>query len=62
MKRITRDRPLTDEEAAADQAIRDQIAAELPELIAQYLGQKDATKDLLASSAEKPLTDKYICE
>lgn len=36
MKRITRDRQLTPEEAARYKAIRDQVAEELPELIARH--------------------------
>ena len=38
MKRITRERRLTAEEAVKYQSIRDQVAAELPELIARYQG------------------------
>jgi DNA-binding XRE family transcriptional regulator len=36
MKRITRDRPLTPEEAAKYRSVREQVAAELPELIARH--------------------------
>lgn len=36
MKRITRDRRLTPEEAAKYKAVRDQIAAELPELVERH--------------------------
>jgi hypothetical protein len=36
MKRITRERRLTPEEAAKYKAIRDQIAKELPELIRRH--------------------------
>jgi DNA-binding XRE family transcriptional regulator len=36
MKRITRDRRLTPEESAKYQAIRDQVAQELPELIERH--------------------------
>ncbi len=36
MKRITRDRRLTAEEAAKYKAIREQVARELPELIARH--------------------------
>jgi DNA-binding XRE family transcriptional regulator len=36
MKRITRDRQLTPEEAAKYKAIREQVAAELPELVARH--------------------------
>jgi len=36
MRRVTRDRPLTPEEAAKYKAIREQVAAELPELIERH--------------------------
>lgn len=36
MKRLTRDRRLTSEEAAKYRAIREQVAAELPDLIARH--------------------------
>jgi DNA-binding Xre family transcriptional regulator len=36
MKRITRDRKLTPEEAANYKAVREQVAGELPELIARH--------------------------
>lgn len=36
MKRITRDRRLTAEEAAKYRAVREQVAEELPELIARH--------------------------
>ena len=36
MKRIVRERPLTTDEAADDQTLREQVAADLPELLAQY--------------------------
>jgi hypothetical protein len=36
VKRITRDRRLTPEEAARYKAIREQVAAELPDLIARH--------------------------
>ncbi len=36
MKRITRDRRLTPEEAANYKAVREQVAAELPDLIARH--------------------------
>lgn len=44
MKRITRGRHLTPEEAAKYQAVRDQIAEELPELIARH-HERTATPD-----------------
>ena len=46
MKRITRDRHLTPEEAAKYKAIREQIAAELPDLITRH-HQRMATIDQL---------------
>ena len=36
MKRTVRDRPLTPEEAAKYKAIREKVAAELPELVARH--------------------------
>ena len=36
MKRITRNRPLTPEEAAKYKAVREQVAAELPDLVARH--------------------------
>ena len=36
MKRIVRERPLTTDEAAEDQILREQVAADLPELLASY--------------------------
>jgi len=52
MKRITRDRPLTDEEAAANQVLRDQIAADLPELIASYHLTNDLSSDPVIKAAD----------
>lgn len=46
MKRITRDRRLTPEEAARYNAIRDQVAGELPDLIARH-HERTATLDQL---------------
>lgn len=46
MKRITRKRRLTPEEAAKYKAIREQVAAELPELIARH-HERMATLDQL---------------
>src|SRR6266550_671168 len=46
MKRITRDRRLTPEEAAKYKAVREQIAEELPELIARH-HERMATLDQL---------------
>ena len=43
MKRMTRDRRLTVEEAAKYKAVRDQVAAELPELVAR-LHKRAATR------------------
>jgi DNA-binding XRE family transcriptional regulator len=47
MKRITRDRRLTPEEAAKYKAIREKVAAELPELIARH-HERDQLHELLA--------------
>lgn len=46
MKRIIRDRRLTPEEAAKYKAIREQVAEELPELIACH-EERTATLDLM---------------
>src|SRR5438309_4242874 len=46
MKRITRDRRLTSEEAAKYKAIREQVAEELPDLIARH-HERMATRDQL---------------
>ena len=46
MKRITRDRRLTPEEAAKYKAVREQVAEELPDLIARHHGRM-ATLDQL---------------
>ena len=46
MKRITRDRRLTPEEAANYKAIREQVAEELPDLIARH-HERMATLDRL---------------
>ena len=46
MKRITRDRRLTPEEAAKYKAVREQVAAELPELVARH-HDRAATLDQL---------------
>ena len=63
MKRINRDRRLTSEEAAKYRAIREQIAKELPELIARHhdrtagLDQVDELlKQLKAAREEKGLS------
>jgi DNA-binding XRE family transcriptional regulator len=50
MKRITRDRQLTPEEAAKYKGIREQVAGELPELIARHherMAILDQLQDLL---------------
>lgn len=50
MKRITRDRRLTPEEAARYRAIREQVADELPDLIARHqerMATLDQLQDLL---------------
>ena len=46
MKRITRDRRLTPEEAAEYKAVREQVAAELPDLITRH-HERMATLDQL---------------
>ena len=63
MKRITRDRRLSPEEAAKYKAIRDQVASELPELVARHeermatLDQVDELlKRLKAAREEKGLS------
>jgi DNA-binding XRE family transcriptional regulator len=63
MKRITRDRRLTPEEAAKYKAVRDQVTAELPDLIARHheriaaLDQVDELlKQLKAAREEKGLS------
>ena len=51
MKRITRDRRLTPEEAAKNKSIREQVAGELPDLIARHherVAALDQLQDLLA--------------
>lgn len=63
MKRITRDRRLTPDEAARYKAVRDQVTAELPDLIARHheriaaLDQVDELlKQLKAAREEKGLS------
>ena len=46
MKRITRQQPLTPDEAAKYKAVREQIAGELPELVARH-HERTATLDQL---------------
>jgi hypothetical protein len=46
MKRITRDRRLTPEETAKYKAIREQVAEELPDLIARHQERKAALDQL----------------
>lgn len=50
MKRITRDRRLTPEEAAKYRAVREKVAQELPELVARHherMASLDNLQDLL---------------
>jgi ribosome-binding protein aMBF1 (putative translation factor) len=50
MKRITRDRRLTPEEAAKYKAVREQVAEELPDLVARHherMATRDQLQDLL---------------
>ena len=63
MRRITRDRPLTTEEAAKYKAVRDQVSEELPELIARHHERMAALdqlqtllKQLKAAREEKGLS------
>ena len=63
MKRITRDRRLSPDEAANYKAIRDQVAEELPELIERHLERTAALdqvdellKQLKAAREEKGLS------
>jgi hypothetical protein len=51
MKRVTRDRRLTPEEAAKYKAIREQVAQELPDLVARHhqrVAALDELHELLA--------------
>ena len=48
MRRITRDRRLTPEEAAKYRGVREQIAEELPELIARHNDRMTALDELEA--------------
>jgi ribosome-binding protein aMBF1 (putative translation factor) len=48
MKRITRDRKLTPEESAKYKRIREQVAAELPELVARHHERMAVLEDLQA--------------
>ncbi len=52
MKRITRDRRLTPEEAAKYKEVRDQVAAELPDLIARHY-ERMATQEQLQALLEQ---------
>lgn len=47
MKRITRDRRLTSEEAAKYKQVREQVDAELPELVARHHDRTEALDRLL---------------
>lgn len=46
MKRVTRDRRLTPEEAARYREVREQVAGELPDLIARHQERADAPDGL----------------
>jgi len=48
MRRITRDRQLTPEEAAKYRAVREQVEEELPELIARHHERNAALDELVA--------------
>jgi hypothetical protein len=61
MKRINRDRRLTPQEAAKDKAVREQVAEELPDLIARHNERMAALdqlrgllKHLKAARIERP--------
>jgi uncharacterized protein DUF1844 len=56
MKRVTRNRRLTPEEAARYRAIREQVSKELPELIARH-DKRMASLDSLSFSPDAPLRD-----
>ena len=59
MKRVIRDRYLTPDEVAKYRAIRAEIAAELPELIAEhhrFMARRDLLAQLQAAQAAKGLT------
>lgn len=63
MKRITRDRRLTPEEAAKYKGIREQVAEEMPDLIARHeerMGSRDplqgVLQELKAAREEKGLS------
>ncbi|MFO0926681.1 MAG: hypothetical protein U0736_06520 [Gemmataceae bacterium] len=56
MKRITRDRRLTPEEAAQYQTVRDQVAGELPDLIVRHherTASLDQLQELRANSERR---------
>lgn len=53
MKRITRDRRLTPEEAAKYKAIREKVAAELPELVARHHERAELQLVLAQLKAER---------
>jgi hypothetical protein len=54
MKRITRNRPLTPDEAAKYKAIREQVSEELPDLIARH-HERMATLDKETLERTRPL-------
>ena len=67
MKRVTRDRRLTPDEAAKYRTVREQVAAELPDLVARHhermaaLDQLDELlRQLKAAREEKGLTNVAI--
>lgn len=69
MKRIIRDRPLTAEEAATYRNVRQQVAAELPELVARHHERiaaldkiDDLLKQLKAAREQKGLTLAEVSE
>ena len=54
MKRIIRDRPLSPEEAAKYDKIREQVAAELPDLISRHHGRMAAQEARENPPAHRP--------
>jgi superfamily II DNA or RNA helicase len=53
MKRITRDRPLTPEEAAKYKQVREQVAQELPDLIARHHARMDSASNGHAAAGDR---------
>jgi hypothetical protein len=62
MKRIIRRRRLSLEEAAKYESIREQLAGELPELIARHHERADNLDRLDAASQDRPTTRQGFVE